>query len=63
MDCGLIVCGIEPSNSNILPGIKDEAKSIMRIIRLFKQAMAPIRSDSMLFLKSPHTFQLEYKYR
>ena len=25
--------------------------------------MAPIRSKSNLFLKSPHTFQLEYKYR
>jgi len=44
----------------LTPRSKDEAKSIMKIIRLFKQAMAPIRSDSMLFLKSPHTFRIKY---
>ena len=40
-----------------------EAMMIMRIIRFFKQGMSPIRSKSLMFLKSPHTFQLKYKYR
>tara|TARA_B100001996_G_scaffold225449_1_gene173614 strand:- start:31 stop:1419 length:1389 start_codon:yes stop_codon:yes gene_type:complete len=38
-----------------------EAKTILKIIRFFKQGMAPIKSTSNLFLKSPHTFKLEYK--
>ncbi len=42
---------------------KDESIAIKKIIRFFKQGMAPIRSKSMIFLKSPHTFQLRYKYR
>ena len=45
------------------PRSADEAKTVIKIIRFFKQGMAPIRSKSMLFLKSPHTFQLAYKYR
>ena len=40
---------------------KKEAESIVKIIRFFKQGMAPIRTKSMLFLKSPHTFKLSYK--
>ena len=40
-----------------------EARAIVKIIRFFKQGMAPIRSESNLFLKSPHTFQLSYKHR
>lgn len=39
---------------------QDEAKAILSIIRFFKQGMAPIRTESNLFLKSPHTFQLQY---
>lgn len=39
---------------------KDEAKDIRSIIRFFKQGMSPIRTESQLFLKAPHTFQLEY---
>jgi len=42
------------------PRSKDEAKDIIKIIRFFKQGMAPIRSQSRLFLKSPHTFKLQY---
>ena len=42
------------------PRSKDEAKEIIKIIRFFKQGMAPIRSESRLFLKSPHTFKLQY---
>ena len=39
----------------------DEGATILKIIRFFKQGMAPIKSASNLFLKSPHTFRLEYK--
>jgi len=38
----------------------EEANEIIRIIRFFKQGMAPIRSASNLFIKSPHTFQIRY---
>ena len=44
----------------LTPRSQTESASVMKIIRLFKQAMAPIRSDSMLFLKSPHTFRIQY---
>ena len=37
-----------------------ESDEIIKIIRFFKQGMAPIRSSSNLFLKSPHTFQIRY---
>ena len=39
----------------------EEGRRILRILRFFKQGMAPIKSTSNLFLKSPHTFKLEYK--
>ena len=42
------------------PRSSREAKEIIKIIRFFKQGMAPIRSQSRLFLKSPHTFKLQY---
>jgi len=38
-----------------------EGRTILRILRFFKQGMSPIKSTSNLFLKSPHTFKLEYK--
>ena len=41
----------------------EESKAILSIIRFFKQGMSPIRTESTLFLKSPHTFQLEYLHR
>jgi hypothetical protein len=41
----------------------DESKEIVRIIRFFKQGMSPQRTDSNLFVKAPHTFQLEYLHR
>ena len=47
----------------LAPRDKDEAKTIVSIIRFFKQGMAPIRSKSNLFLKTPHTFQLRYLHR
>jgi len=37
-----------------------EANEIIRIIRFFKQGMAPIRSASNLFIKAPHTFKIRY---
>ena len=37
-----------------------EAKLITQIIRFFKQGMAPIREESRLFLKTPHTFRIKY---
>ena len=42
------------------PRSADEAKEIVRIIRFFKQGMAPIREESRLFLKTPHTFKIRY---
>ena len=45
----------------LAPRSKEEAKTVIKIIRFFKQGMAPIRSKSRLFLKSPHTFRLAYK--
>jgi len=41
---------------------KDEADAIVNIIKFFKQGMAPIRSESNLFLLAPHTFQVHYIY-
>ena len=45
----------------LAPRSQDEAKTIIKILRFFKQGMAPIRTKSRLFLKSPHTFQLSYR--
>ena len=42
------------------PRSDTEAKEIAKIIRFFKQGMAPIREDSRLFLKTPHTFKIKY---
>jgi hypothetical protein len=42
---------------------KKEAEAIRSIIRFFKQGMSPIRTESQLFLKTPHTFQLEYLHQ
>ena len=39
---------------------QNESNQIIQIIRFFKQGMAPIRTDSNLFLKSPHTFKIRY---
>lgn len=45
------------------PRSKKEAENVIRIIRFFKQGMSPIKSNSNLFLKSPHTFKIQYKLR
>ena len=39
---------------------KKEADQIVKIIRFFKQGMAPRRSVGNLFLLAPHTFQVHY---
>ena len=47
-------------NFKMSPRSDAEAKLIAKIIRFFKQGMAPIREDSRLFLKTPHTFKIKY---
>ena len=41
----------------------DEADEIIKILRFFKQGSRPQRSQSSLFLKSPHTFKIKYLHR
>ena len=50
-------------NFSLSPRDPKEAEVVMKIIRFFKQGMSPIRSKSNLFLKSPHTFKLQYLLR
>jgi len=40
-----------------------EAKEIIKIIRFFKRGMAPQKSTTNLFLKTPNTFSIQYLYR
>ena len=47
----------------LTPRDPDEASVVLRILNFFKRGMAPIRTKGALFLKSPHTFGLEYLYR
>ena len=47
----------------LAPRSRSEAVSVINIIRTFKQSMAPIRSQSNLFLKTPHTYRLQYMSR
>ena len=42
------------------PRSANEAKEIVKIIRFFKQGMAPIREKSRLFLRTPNTFKIKY---
>lgn len=42
---------------------KPEAQRIIQIIRFFKQGMSPQKSESNIFLKAPHTFQVQYLLR
>jgi hypothetical protein len=43
------------------PRSKEEAIRVRTIIRYFKQAMSVKRSQSVLLLKAPHTFRIQYK--
>jgi hypothetical protein len=45
------------------PRSETESKSVRSIIRFFKQGMSPIRTESNLFLKAPHTFQIQYLHK
>ena len=45
------------------PRSKKEAENVRSIIRFFKQGMSPIRTQSNLFLKAPHTFQIQYLHK
>ena len=47
----------------LAPRSRSEAVSVINIIRTFKQSMAPIRSQSNLFLRAPHTYRLQYMSR
>ena len=42
---------------------KAESREIVKIIRFFKQGSAAQRSASNLFLKTPHTFKIQYLHR
>ena len=42
------------------PRSASEARTVVKIIKFFKQGMSPIRSESNFFLKAPHTFMLKY---
>ena len=45
------------------PRDADEAKTVIKIMRFFKQGMAPIKTKEKFFLKAPHTFELKYQGR
>ena len=47
----------------LAPRSSKEAEMVIAILRFFKQGMAPIKSSSNLFLKSPNTFRLGYHHR
>lgn len=45
---------------DLTPRSQKEAEEVVKIIKFFKQGMAAIRSESNLFLLSPHVFQVHY---
>ena len=47
----------------LAPRSADEAKNVIKIIRFFKQGMAPVREEPNLFLKAPNTWKLTYKHK
>ena len=47
----------------LAPRSRKEAQDVISIINFFKKGMAPSKSDSNLFLKSPNTWRLAYKHR
>lgn len=46
----------------LTPRSNTEAARIVKIIRFFKQGMAPRRTQNQFFLRAPHTFKLTYKH-
>ena len=49
-------------NFQFAPRNSAEGKTVLQIIRFFKQGMAPIRTKGKLFLKTPNIFELQYTY-
>ena len=49
-------------NFTFTPRSEKESREVKKIIKTFKRNMAPRRSSSSLFLKTPRIFQLEYIY-
>ena len=47
----------------LAPRSSQEARTIIQIIRFFKQGMAPVREEPNLFLKAPNTWKLTYKHK
>lgn len=47
----------------LTPREKRESEEIVKVLRFFKQGSAVQRTKSNLFLKSPHTFKIQYLYR
>ena len=47
----------------LAPRSRDEAQTVIDIIRFFKQGMAPTKSEGTLFLQSPHTWRISYSHR
>ena len=45
----------------LAPRSASEARTVIRLIRFFKQGMAVKKSDSNLYLKAPNTWRLAYK--
>lgn len=45
---------------DLIPRSQKEGEEVIKIIKFFKQGMAAIRSESNLFLLSPHVFQVHY---
>lgn len=43
------------------PRSQKESKTILKIIRMFKQSMAAQRNDNGLFLKAPNTYKLQFR--
>ena len=50
-------------NFRFTPREKNEAQEVKKIIKFFKYAMAPSKSKTEMFLKSPHVFKLKYYYK
>ena len=42
------------------PRDRGESMTIMKIIRMFKQSMAPKKTTAQLFLKAPNTYKIQY---
>ena len=49
-------------NFTFTPRSEEESEEIIKIIKTFKRNMAPQRSTTGLFLKTPRIFKLEYIY-